>query len=209
MPRSDALEHSFGKDPPRTPTPPKSQDRLPALSYSILNENTLRKKIGSLGIPTTGSKQMLIRRHQEWVNLWNANCDSLHPRSKKDLLHDLVIWEKSQNQVNSVGNQSGGGSAVMRKDFDGAAWAASHNDDFQQLIAQARRKVKRPEQTSGEGTTANGPDLISAESRPPGARADEGAPVMSNLPQLTYIDLDVDDTEPTRSASNGVPYRQH
>lgn len=207
MARSDPLERSFGKDPTRTPTPPKPQDRLPALSYSILNENALRKKIGTLGIPTTGSKQMLIRRHQEWVNLWNANCDSSHPRSKKDLLHDLVIWEKSQNQVNNVGNQSGGGSAVMRKDFDGAAWAASHSDDFQQLIAQARRKVKRPEQTSGEETTTNGPGPTSEESRPLNAKADEGAPVMSNLPQRTCIELDIDDTEPTRSASNGVPYR--
>ena len=28
----------------------------------------------------------------------------------------------------------------MKKDFDGAAWAAAHDDDFQRLIARARRK---------------------------------------------------------------------
>ena len=31
-------------------------------------------------------------------------------------------------------------SSVMRKDFDGAAWATSHGNDFQQLIARARQK---------------------------------------------------------------------
>lgn len=29
----------------------------------------------------------------------------------------------------------------MNKDFDGAAWAASHDQDFQTLIARARRKA--------------------------------------------------------------------
>ncbi|MCJ1404029.1 E3 ubiquitin-protein ligase rad18 [Xylographa trunciseda] len=135
---------SFGsiskiRSPSKTSPPPV--ERLPSLSYSIMNENSLRKKIGTLGIPTGGTKQLLIRRHTEWVNLWNANCDSSKPRSKRELLHDLDVWDRTQGSSAPVASHSSSSTnAVMAKDFDGAAWSASHGDDFRQLIAQARRK---------------------------------------------------------------------
>ena len=103
-----------------------------------MNENTLRKKIGTLGIPNLGPKQLLIRRHTEWVNLWNANCDSLKPRTKRELLHDLDVWERTQG--GSAQNSTSSTATVMAKDFDSAAWSANHGNDFRQLIAQARQK---------------------------------------------------------------------
>ena len=124
----------------RSATSSKQHDRLPSLSYSIMAENTLRKKFALLGIPNWGPKQLLVRRHTEWVNLWNANCDSSRPRKKRDLLSDLDSWERTQGGLapNVSSSQNGAGS-VMRKDFDGEAWAANHEDDFQQLIAKARQ----------------------------------------------------------------------
>ena len=106
-----------------------------------MNENALRKKIATLGIPNWGPKPLLIRRHTEWVNLWNANCDSSNPRSKRELLHDLDVWERTQGgNAPSGQSASGSGTAIMAKDFDGSAWSASHGDDFQRLVAQARQK---------------------------------------------------------------------
>ena len=102
------------------------------MSYSILKESDLRKKLQQLGIPAMGSKQIMEKRHTHWLNLWNANCDSDNPRAKRDLLKDLEAWEKSQTS-----NQS---STVMRKDFDGDRWSKGHNDQFKQLIAQARSR---------------------------------------------------------------------
>jgi len=127
------------RSPSKTSPPPV--ERLPSLSYSIINENALRKKIGTLGIPNWGSKQLLSRRHTEWVNLWNANCDSLKPRTKRELLHDLDVWERTQGGSAPVtSNSLSSTNTVMAKDFDSAAWSASHGDDFRQLIAQARQK---------------------------------------------------------------------
>lgn len=130
----------------------KPMERLPSLSYSIMNENALRKKISTLGIPSFGPKQLLIRRHTEWVNLWNANCDASRPRGKRDLLHDLEIWEKTQggNAPAAQGGTGGpgGASSVMAKDFEGSAWSASHRDDFRQLIARARQKPLVPSASS-------------------------------------------------------------
>ncbi|MCJ1378472.1 E3 ubiquitin-protein ligase rad18 [Xylographa soralifera] len=142
--QSKKIAPSFGsvckiRSPSKTSPPPI--ERLPSLSYSIMNENALRKKIGTLGIPNWGSKQLLIRRHTEWVNLWNANCDSSKSRTKRELLHDLDVWERTQGGSAPVAsNSSSSTNTVMSKDFDGSAWSASHGDDFRQLIAQARQK---------------------------------------------------------------------
>lgn len=128
---------------PKTPTKPL--DRLPKLNYTILKDTALKKKLAELGIPNWGNKALLARRHSEWVNLWNANCDSSRPRTKRELLHELDTWERSQGGLasNMVGGVNGG-SSVMKKEFDGSAWAANHNEDFQRLIAKARQKPKSP-----------------------------------------------------------------
>lgn len=120
----------------------KPPGRLPQLSYSLLKDTALRKKLTELGIPSGGPRALLIRRHTEWVNLVNANSDSSQPRKKHDMLHELEIWDRSQGrQISKAPEDSMGANSVMRKDFDGTAWATSHDDDFQILISKARQKV--------------------------------------------------------------------
>lgn len=116
---------------------PRPQDRISELNYSLLKETAMRKKMDELGLPNFGSKQLMVRRHTEWVNIWNANCDSSHARSKRELLHDLDIWERTQGGKAPTTNQ---GYGIMRKDFDGNGWANKNKDDFSKLIADARRK---------------------------------------------------------------------
>ncbi|KAL3474003.1 Postreplication repair E3 ubiquitin-protein ligase rad18 [Aspergillus californicus] len=115
----------------------KLPDRLPHIHYSILKDNVLRKKLKDLGIPNWGPRPLLQRRHTEWMNLWNANCDSRIPKRKTELLRDLDIWEQTQGGRASTSDV---GSSVMRKDFDSEGWSANHNTDFKQLIAAARKK---------------------------------------------------------------------
>src|SRR4051812_5326426 len=57
-------------------------ERLPHLNYSLFKEVGLRKKLQDLGISGQGNRQLLERRHTEWVTLWNANCDASKPRKK-------------------------------------------------------------------------------------------------------------------------------
>lgn len=118
----------------------KPQERLAELNYSLLRDQGMRKKLEELGIPASGSKQLMVRRHIEWVNIWNANCDSQHPRTKKELLRDLDIWERTQG--GKAPSNSGHMNGFMRKDFDGAEWASKNKDEFSKLIADARRKER-------------------------------------------------------------------
>ncbi len=61
----------------------------------MLKESALRKKLAELGLSTAGNRQLLERRHKEWLMLWNANCDSAHPKRRSELLQDLETWERT------------------------------------------------------------------------------------------------------------------
>lgn len=142
----------------------KPPDRLPQLSYSLLRDTALRKKLTELGIPSGGPRALLVRRHKEWVNLVNANSDSSSPRTKREMLHELSVWDRSQGrQISNHTEDSMGSVSVMEKDFDGTAWATSHDDEFQRLISQARKKVgndaDRDRETENQETTSQRHDM--------------------------------------------------
>ena len=118
----------------------KPPERLPTINYSILKDGVLRKKLRDLGIPDWGPRPLLQKRHTEWMNLWNANCDSKTPKPKKELLRELDIWERTQGGQVAVWPSVGSTNSVMRKDFDGVAWSATHDDEFKRLIATARQR---------------------------------------------------------------------
>ncbi|EXV01323.1 RING finger domain protein [Metarhizium robertsii] len=115
-------------------------ERLPALNYSMLKEQALRKMLAELGISNQGPRLILERRHKEWITIWNANCDSVIPRKKSQLLQDLDVWEKTQgHRANAAAKTTLTGVAIKDKNFDGIAWAAKHDSSFKDLIANARR----------------------------------------------------------------------
>lgn len=132
--------------PARTQSTDKQPERLPIINYSILKDNVLRKKLRDLGIPNWGPRPLIQRRHTEWMNLWNANCDSKTPKSKRQLLNELDIWERTQggNAAPSMETTN----SVMRKDFDSAAWSTDHDSDFKRLIANARKKSEAQVRTT-------------------------------------------------------------
>lgn len=134
----------------------KAPERLPALNYSILKDNALKKKMSELNISTSGSRQLLEQRHKEWVTIWNANCDSARPKSRLELLHDLDIWERTLGIRAPTTTSSHRGNQIRDKDFDAAAWAAKHDNSFKDLIALARRTRSQANQQPQENGTTPG-----------------------------------------------------
>lgn len=171
-------------------------ERLPQLNYPLMKDTALRKKLGELGIPSTGPKILLTRRHTEWINLVNANCDSSKPKNKRELLQDLETWDRTQGR--QIVNSSAGlnSSSIMNKDFDGASWAVKHGNDFQNLILQARQKAKSKKEIP------NSPEGSSEESRESASEINGHAdshqtnlisfPKSSQTATSTVIDLDQD-----------------
>ncbi|KAL8699138.1 MAG: hypothetical protein Q9224_001547 [Gallowayella concinna] len=136
----------------RSSTKLKPPERLPQLNYSLMKDVALRKKLFDLGIPNTGPRSLLIRRHAEWINIVNANADSSKPKSKREMLRELDIWDRSTGRsIANGGSELNIAGSVMRKDFDAASWSLNHNSDFQNLISKARqtgRSAKPPEEGS-------------------------------------------------------------
>lgn len=72
----------------------------------------------------------------------NANRDSSRPRTKREMLQELEVWDRTQGRrISKVPGESSSANLIMSKEFDGAAWGLCHNNDFQQLISDARRKL--------------------------------------------------------------------
>ncbi|EME40683.1 hypothetical protein DOTSEDRAFT_46986, partial [Dothistroma septosporum NZE10] len=134
--------NAFSISRPSSSQSTRPQDRINELNYSMMKETALTKKMKELGLPAWGTKLLMTTRHKEWVNIWNANCDSNHPRSRRTLLHDLDVWERTQGGKAPI--TTGLSSTIMRKDFDGDAHSRRHQDEFSRLIADAKRKKNNP-----------------------------------------------------------------
>ncbi|CCC13563.1 hypothetical protein SMACR_07188 [Sordaria macrospora] len=168
-PQQPSFNTRLGQQNTSQTQPQKPPERLPALAYSMLRDTALRKKLSELGLSTHGSRQLLEKRHKEWITLWNANCDSSRPKKRSELLRDLDEWERTVGNPGGGGSRIGGfgmtigggagqgpmaraqaaGAEIKDKEFDGKAWANRYGGSFGDLIKQARRGIKR--QTLGEG----------------------------------------------------------
>ncbi|KAI4265966.1 MAG: hypothetical protein L6R38_009048 [Xanthoria sp. 2 TBL-2021] len=164
----------------------KPPGRLPQLNYSLMKDAALRKKLSELGIPATGTRLLLIRRHAEWINIVNANADSSRPKSKREMLRELDIWDRTTGRsIASSGNELNNAGSIMRKDFDGAAWSANHSSDFQDLISKARNSGRAGSSLVKSGSPAQ--VILEQENHEPTAS-----------PQLT-------DSLPERPTSRTIP----
>ncbi|KJZ79429.1 hypothetical protein HIM_00898 [Hirsutella minnesotensis 3608] len=137
----------------------RSHERLPALNYSMLKEQALRKKLSEIGISNQGPRSLLERRHREWLTLWNANCDAAQPKKRSQLLHDLEVWERTQGgRASAPGRAFQNSVAIKDKDFDSAAWANKHESSFKDLIATAMRSKSQSQsnpQSASEKSSAD------------------------------------------------------
>ncbi|KAJ4379856.1 E3 ubiquitin-protein ligase rad18 [Didymella sp. IMI 355093] len=136
--------------------------RLSTLNYSMMKEGALRKKLQEIGIPNWGNKDLMRRRHIEWLNIHNSNCDADERvrRPKRQLLRELEEWENTQGGRADVKE-----SKLMKKDFDGTGYAKSHKSDFDDLIAQARKKRVAPKPAAEKETNEDG-DTDAQQSSP-------------------------------------------
>lgn len=145
----------------KDPSPPPT--RQSQLNYAMMKEGALRKKLQDIGIPNWGNKDLMKRRHIEWLNIFNSNCDADERvrKSKRQLVKELEEWENTQG-----GKADTKESKVMRKDFDGNGYAKSHKSDFDDLIAQARKKRNTPKADQKEGTNGSTEESAQDHTKP-------------------------------------------
>ncbi|XP_034079804.1 E3 ubiquitin-protein ligase RAD18 isoform X1 [Gymnodraco acuticeps] len=118
--------------------------------YNLLSMQELKRRLKKCHLSMQGPRDQLIKRYQEFVQIYNAQCDSLNPKPAEDIAKDLESNEKIRNQLKAktkpvmvfTKNQS-------EKDIDDvhSNYRKRHSSDFSRLIAQVRGRLETTRQT--------------------------------------------------------------
>ncbi|KAL3978210.1 solute carrier family 39 (zinc transporter), member 9 [Sarotherodon galilaeus] len=125
----------------------RSQKRrpMPKLVYNLLSVQELKRRLKECHLSLQGSRDQLIKRHQDFVYLYNAQCDSLNPRSAEEIAKEVEANEKMRNQLQGKAkpvmvfskNQSEKEIEDMHSNY-----RKQHSSDFSRLIAQVRGRME-------------------------------------------------------------------
>ncbi|XP_041837242.1 E3 ubiquitin-protein ligase RAD18 isoform X1 [Melanotaenia boesemani] len=127
----------------------KRRRPITKLVYNLLSMQELKKKLKECHLSLQGSRDQLIRRHQDFVHLYNAQCDSLNPKSAEEIAKEVEANEKTKNQLRGrikpvmvfSKNQSAEEIDRMHSNY-----RKQHSSDFNRLIAQARQRRETSKQ---------------------------------------------------------------
>ncbi|XP_054833660.1 E3 ubiquitin-protein ligase RAD18 isoform X2 [Eublepharis macularius] len=121
---------------------------LPKVVYNLLSDRDLKKRLKEHGLSTQGTKQQLVKRHQEFVHMYNAQCDSLNPKSVEEIVKELENNEKTRVQLES--KMGGKYSMTFTKhqaeneiDEIHRDYRKKHKAEFQLLIDQVNKRKKK------------------------------------------------------------------
>ncbi|XP_064289233.1 E3 ubiquitin-protein ligase RAD18 [Passer domesticus] len=123
--------------------------------YNLLSDRDLRKKLKEHGLSTSGTRQQLIKRHQEFVHMYNAQCDSLNPKSVAEVVKELEKNEKIRVQLEC--NKPGENSLTFTKDQTEeeideihTEYRNKHRSEFKFLVDQVNKRWKKTGERKAE-----------------------------------------------------------
>uniref|UniRef100_UPI003AAD2560 E3 ubiquitin-protein ligase RAD18 n=1 Tax=Centroberyx gerrardi TaxID=166262 RepID=UPI003AAD2560 len=136
------------------------------LVYNLLSLQELKRKLKECHLSVQGARDQLIKRHQEFVHIYNSQCDSLEPKSAEDIAKEVEANEKTRNQLQGKAkpvmifskNQSEEEIDEMH-----STYRKQHSSEFSRLIAQVQGRLESTRQTrikqeaSEEGEEAQEP----------------------------------------------------
>ncbi|GAA5835370.1 hypothetical protein JCM9279_004521 [Rhodotorula babjevae] len=169
---------------------------LPLANYARKSIQELNDMLKAYELPTTipssssrdtpalstdAKLALLVRRHRQFLVLWNANAD-LAPddpahKSAPGVRDELRRWEKTQGAATGAAGASGGASAQGGSgEWSAKAHLKQYADDFRELVAQARASALAARQPRQEAEPAQTQDDKMEVDEEEGARAQEAQP---------------------------------
>ncbi|NWU23377.1 RAD18 ligase, partial [Dyaphorophyia castanea] len=128
--------------------------------YNLLSDRDLRRKLKEHGLSASGTRQQLIKRHQEFVHMYNAQCDSLNPKSVAEVVKELEKNEKIRVQLEC--NKPGENSLTFTKDQTEkeideihAEYRNKHRNEFKFLVDQVNKRWKKRDERKAESAKQN------------------------------------------------------
>ncbi|TRY92965.1 hypothetical protein DNTS_014838, partial [Danionella cerebrum] len=130
---------------------------IPKLLYSLITTPKLKKMLKESHLSAQGSRDQLVRRHQEFTLMYNAQCDALNPKSAEEIAKEVENNERLKNQLDNkrkpimvtTKNQTAEEIEEVH-----SAYRKQHSSEFSRLIAQVRGRLdtsKRAQAKQEEG----------------------------------------------------------
>lgn len=123
---------------------------MPKLVYNLLSVQELKRRLKECHLSVQGSRDQLIKRHQDFVYLYNAQCDSLNPKSAEEIAKEVEANEKIRNQLQGKPKPvmvfSKNPSEKEIEDMH-SNYRKQHSGDFSRLIAQVRGRLETTRQS--------------------------------------------------------------
>ncbi|XP_052030447.1 E3 ubiquitin-protein ligase RAD18 isoform X2 [Apodemus sylvaticus] len=121
---------------------------LPKTVYNLLSDRDLKKKLKQHGLSVQGNKQQLIKRHQEFVHMYNAQCDALHPKSAAEIVQEIENMEKTRMRLEA--SKLNENVMVFTKNQTEkeieeihSKYRKKHQSEFRLLVDQAKKGYKK------------------------------------------------------------------
>ncbi|XP_059426673.1 E3 ubiquitin-protein ligase RAD18 isoform X2 [Carassius carassius] len=139
---------------------------MPKLLYTLIAVPKLKKMLKECHLSARGSREQLVRRHQEFTHIYNAQCDSLNPKSAEEIAKEVENNERLKNQMESkrkpvivtMKNQTAEEIEELH-----SMYRKQHSSEFSRLIAQVRGRLEtskrvpiKQEEKSAEETDSKG-----------------------------------------------------
>ncbi|XP_071349775.1 E3 ubiquitin-protein ligase RAD18 isoform X2 [Trachinotus anak] len=127
----------------------KTRQPMSKLVYNLLSMHELKRRLKECHLSMQGSRDQLIKRHQEFVHIYNAQCDSLNPKSAEEIAKEVEANEKIRNQLKGKAKPALVFTKTQTdKEIDEmhSNYRKQHSSDFSRLIAQVRGRLETTRQ---------------------------------------------------------------
>eukprot|EP00105_Crassostrea_gigas_P042225 XP_019926373.1 PREDICTED: dentin sialophosphoprotein-like [Crassostrea gigas] len=141
----------------RKPTPKRKP--MAKLVYNLMSERDIKKKLKEVGLSTAGDKKTLVRRHHDFVMLYNSECDALKPKSVQEIVKEVEKTENIRNRSRTDHSR-----LLIEKNSSPATiekaqkiYMKKHKSHFSDLIAETKKRMR--EQRMKQKKSSDGKDL--------------------------------------------------
>ncbi|XP_038061812.1 E3 ubiquitin-protein ligase RAD18-like [Patiria miniata] len=145
----------------------QKRKRIPAMVWKLVPDKEIKKKMRHYNLSIKGKRHELIKRLDEFILMYNAQCDAANPKSAEEIAKEVEKMEQLKTQppqlkeakVFKLKIEKGQTEDQMEKSKQ--EYLSAHKDQFSQLIAVARARMKGVKNKSSK-TEAAGPNQTDA-----------------------------------------------
>ncbi|XP_065937906.1 micronuclear linker histone polyprotein [Magallana gigas] len=143
----------------RKPTPKRKP--MAKLVYNLMSERDIKKKLKEVGLSTAGDKKTLVRRHHDFVMLYNSECDALKPKSVQEIVKEVEKTENIRNRSRTDHSR-----LLIEKNSSPATiekaqkiYMKKHKSHFSDLIAETKKRMREQRMKQKKSSDGNpGPE---------------------------------------------------